>query len=208
MKIQLTRSIEMNINKSIALVVLLFSGAAQANIVQNGSFENGNFVNTTNNFMQVNPADSALSNWTVVNEHIAWGLNASGFSASDGIGFVDMSGFGAQSPNSQLQQLLNTSIGAEYFFSVERQGGISDIFIDGAELTLTAGGTLGGWITYTGAFTATSTSTLLSIDNASSNNIVFVDNVSVISAVPVPAAILSFGTGIIGLIGFAKRKKV
>lgn len=197
----------MNINKLIGLFTLLSSMAAQANIVQNGSFENGNFVNTANNFMQVNPGDSALSDWTVVNEHIAWGLNASGFSASDGIGFVDMSGFGAQSPNSQLQQLLNTSIGTEYFFSIERQGGVSDIFLDGAALTLTAGSTLDDWTTYTGAFTAISASTLLSIDNASGSNIVFVDNVSVVSAVPVPAAIWLFGSGIIGLIGIAKRNK-
>jgi len=74
---------------------------------------------------------------------------------------------------------------------------------------LTTDGTLSlsGWTTYTGAFTATSVETLLSIDNASLSNIVFVDNVSVVSAVPVPAATWLFGTGIIGLIGIAKRNK-
>lgn len=197
----------MNINKFIGIVALLSTASVQANIVQNGSFENGNFVNTSSNFMQVNPSDTSLSGWTVINEHIAWGLSAIGFPASDGVGLVDLSGFGAQSPNGSIQQSLTTVLGTEYIISIDRQGGLSNVLIDGVGLSLTSGAISGAWTTFTGTFTATSASSLLSINNgAPGNPIVFVDNVSVVSAVPVPAAAWLFGSGLIGLIGLSRRK--
>lgn len=189
----------------ISFGVSITAPAAYAlNIVDNGSFEFGSFTNDGFNYMRVDPGETSLLNWTVVNEAVAWGVSPTdGFSASDGLGFVDLSSFGAQSSTSQLQQTLDTVPGTQYLFSIDRQGGVSDIFIDGAALILTSGEKFGDWTTYTSIFTATDTSSLLSINNAApGNQIVFLDNVSVttIASIPEPGVMLLLATGLIGLI--------
>ena len=193
------------------LVLFFISTGSYANLVQNGGFENGNFVEVTAGYMIINPGDTALTSWTAVNEGVAWGLPGDSAAAS-GIGFVDLSEFGANSPNSQLQQSLSTSIGTQYIFSYDQKGA-SEVVLGGTLLALTAGATSNGWTTFTSMFTATSTLSLLSLNNLGTNNpIVFVDNVSLteidISAVPVPAAVWLFGTALVGLIGYGKRRKV
>ena len=192
------------------LTCVLLSGAsvAQANLVANGSFEEGSWMNTSGGWMRLNPGDASMTGWTVVDQYIAWGDDPPGFPAVDGDRLLDMSGFAADSPNSKVQQVLSTDIGQDYLFSVQMtQSGLSNIKIDGALLTLDPVGGGGAWTIYQAVFTAMSDATLLSIENASPGNvIVFVDDVSVTAVVPVPAAAWLLGTGLLGLIGVARRK--
>lgn len=193
------------------LLALLVSNTANANLVQNGSFENGSHVDDGANYMRLVPGDTALLNWDIANE-VAWGLSPTdGFSASVGVGFVDLSSFGRSSPNGTVQQILGTSIGTQYLFSYDSRGA-SSVNIDSTELLLSAGSTSNNWTSYTSVFTATSALSLLAIENNSGSVVVFIDNVSITeldaSAVPVPAALWLFGTAAIGLFGIRKRRKV
>jgi len=186
-----------------AVAACLASGAATAaNIVPNGSFESGAFANTTCNYMLLEPGDSSLTGWTVANQSIAWGRSTcDGFTGSDGQSFVDLSAFGANSPNGTLEQLLGTTTGVQYDFAIDRQGGAVTVTLGGTPLTLTSGALVGGWTRYTSSFTATSNSTLLAIQNAAPGNpVVFIDNVQLSTVVPVPAAgwLLVAGLGALG----------
>lgn len=179
---------------TLTFSIALTAGSASANLVANGSFEDGDFVNTAANYMRLNAGDPALTGWTVA-DTVAWGLAPTdGNTASDGVGFVDLSGFSAESPNGELQQILSTVSGLSYAFSIDRQGGAIDVSIDGAPVALTAGGSNGAWTTYTGTFEATTAASLLSIANAApGNRIVFIDRISV---VPEPG---SLGLTLLGL---------
>jgi hypothetical protein len=181
----------------------LASGAATAaNIVPNGSFEIGGFANTTCNYMLLAPGDSSLAGWTVANQSIAWGRSTcDGFAGSDGPSFVDLSAFGANSPNGTLAQLLGTTTGVQYDFAIDQQGGAVTVTLGGTPLTLTSGSVVGGWTRYTSSFTATGNSTLLAVSNAAPGNpVVFIDNVQLSAVVPVPAAgwLLLAGLGALG----------
>lgn len=185
-----------------------------ANLVANGSFEDGLFTNEIGGYMILAPGETPLSDWAIVNGDVAWGMSPSdGFLASDGVGFVDLSSVGASSTMGTLEQELSTSIGTEYLFSFESQGQLAGVSIGGVSLALTAGVTLDNWTTYTSVFTAVSLSSLLSIANVPPpDSIVFVDNVSVteidVSAVPLPAALPLLGGALtlMGFFGWRKRR--
>jgi len=163
----------------IVLVASLTTFPAHAqNLVTNGSFEEGTHVSDGCNYMRVGAGSVALTDWTVVSE-VAWGKNpCDGFTASDGVAFVDLSSFGSQSPNGELQQSLDTTPGTEYVFSIDRQGSNAAVSLGGSPLDLTPSSSSGPWTTYTAAFTATSSTTILSIRNVTPLvQVVFVDNV-------------------------------
>ncbi len=77
----------------------------------------------------------------------------------------------------------------------------------------TFGGSSAGYTTNTLQFTAESSATTLAFENLYEGdgwgNYPHLDNVSVVgpSAVPIPAAFYLFGSGLIGLVGMAKRKQ-
>ena len=197
----------------INLALLGFSANSFASLVSNGSFENGAFINEGSNYMELSPGETSLSGWTIVNGNVAWGLSPTdGHSASDGVGLVDLSSFGSASSTGTVEQELSTGIGTQYLFSFDIKVALSGVSLGGSSLALSQGGTSGAWTNYTSLFTASSALSLLSIANGNpGSSIVFIDNVSVtetnVPTVPVPAAVWLFGSALVGLIGFGKRRK-
>ena len=196
----------------VGFALLGVASISSANLVQNGSFEDGNHRNDSFGYMVLNAGDTELDNWVIGNQ-VAWGLPAfDGFTASDGIGFVDLSSLGSRSPFGEVKQQVNLIGGNKYLFSYDTQGA-SNVSVEGVGLlALDIGSTVNNWTTFTSMFTATSSAlSLLSIQNASGSGIVFIDNISLTdlggSEVPIPAAIWLFGTALIGLVGFSKRRK-
>ena len=191
---------------------LSFYGNVSANLIVNGSFENGSFSNQGSNYMKLLPGDTNLNGWTIINE-VAWGLSPTdGFTASDGSGLIDLSSFGAQSPNGSVSQSFATIIGEDYQFSFDVRGLLSIVEINGAALALSSGASSGGnWTNYNSTFTATSILSNLTITNNNSNNtVVMIDDIVVNgpSAVPEPSILVLFGAGLFVLGVTNIRRKV
>ena len=65
---------------------LFAASAAQANLLTNGSFEAGAFVNQGNDTMSLPPGSTVITGWTVVTDTTAWigPTNPFGLTASEG----------------------------------------------------------------------------------------------------------------------------
>lgn len=194
-----------------ALAVSVFAGlcgTANANLVTNGSFEQGAFVNTSCNYMELTPGNGALTGWDV-SATVAWGMNTcDGNVASEGNAFVDLSSFGAQSIGSLSQDLALVD-GMEYQLSIDTMGG--DVSISIGNVLLDLVGSSGGWVTT--LFTFVADGSLLTITNSAPGNpIVFIDNLIVTGAspVPLPAAfpLMAMGAGALGWAARRRRRKV
>ncbi len=195
---------------SLTILTFVFSiSSTSANLITNGSFENGAFVNQVANYMELSPGDSALTGWSIFDGPVAWGLGANDvIPASDGIGYIDLSGFGANAPNGSIGQSFSTTSGLDYKFSFSIFGDLSQVAIDGNILTLNNVGSTNGWTDYSSVFTASSNSSDLTISNITPGSlIVFIDDVSVTAvSVPEPSMLILMGAGLAGL-GFTCRRK-
>ncbi len=209
-------------------------------LITNGGFESGNFTPVGFDYPespafgeilfydrieQAGPQD--LTGWTVGNS-LVWGLNADDINTHSGAGLVDLTGVGDVTPHGILNQTINTLVGQQYTFSVfETQdfgGGVGfDVLANSVALVLS--GTPGFWdysatgATYgqiTGVFTATSTSTTISIVGhvlGSTQYMIGLDDVSVtgpgLAETPIPPALPLFATGLgaMGLLGWRRKRK-
>jgi hypothetical protein len=186
-------------------------------IVLNGSFEdlNGQFVNQTCGYMPLGAGSTAIADWTVTPSTtgtLVWASSPTcdAFTASNGQFLLDLSGFGASSPNAGLQQSLTTVIGQTYTVTIDLatiNNGPVAITVDAMLLSLSAGSPFlmgsTSWTPYTGTFTATSLTSLLTIAKTSpSSDIVFIDNLTVEAqadaTVPEPASLILLATGLVG----------
>ena len=162
------------------------------NLVHNGSFENPKktWMDTNCNYMSLLAGATTIPSWTVssstVNE-IVWAMTPTcdGHTAAAGTFFIDLTGFGGDSPNGAVQQTLkNLVIGHVYNFTM-------DMITDSAPPTVTVGGSIitltpgkaikrGSdlWIPEKGTFTAETTNPTLMIQNGGIE-IGFIDNVAV-----------------------------
>jgi Glucodextranase, domain B len=173
-----------------ALLTITGSG----NLVQNGSLEdlNNAFVNTTANYMSLSAGATTIANWTVAPGTIGtivWGKSptADNHTASNGSFFVDLTGFGSNSPNGALQQQLqNLIVGQQYAFSMDTEvvGQLPVVTVGGIAVALSPGAafTAGSdiWTPQTGSFIANATNPVLTIANQSpGQQITFIDNIAI-----------------------------
>ncbi len=214
---------------SVAAVFALMVAAAltparAVPFVLNGSLEdlNGNFVNDAANFDQLAAGATSIANWTVsagTTDNIAWGqsVTGDGRSAPFGSFFVDLSGFGDDSPNGAVEQMLSgLLIGGTYNLSLFSSGTLPLVTVGGVAVPLIGGpSVIAGPDTYTqqtGTFNAVSSNLLLKIaNNTPGAQIVFIDNIAVdgpsgAASVPEPGSLALIGIGLVGL-GLMRRRK-
>lgn len=212
--------------------MLAFGGAAEAATIANGSFEGGPPAGGS---QEVNVGDTTIPGWTIVNQSgtttgggksIAWlGDGAYGFNTPFPTDYLDLTGYYGSTGDSGVAQSIATEVGGVYTLSFYlgahpdnvpisvnvSAGAESALISDPLTSGITAGNTL--WTQETFNFTATSTSTLLSIiGNNSGQDFIGLDNVSisggpVTAAVPEPAswAMMLAGFGVIG--GAMRRRR-
>ena len=212
----------------IGVLAFAFTSNSYANLVVNGSFENGNFAQNTafSGTMSVPVGSTAITGWTVVgNDEIAWinlnnpaGFQWGDLTPSDGDWFLDLTEFPAGAPFGGVSQDISTVVGENYALSFDlgsstdwgnvpsaisvNAGSVSQTFTS-AQPTNT-----NEWTTFSLTFAALSPVTTLSFVGASGSSYIGLDNVSVFgaSAIPIPAAAWLFGTALVGFIGFGRRR--
>ena len=176
----------------LALVLVLPAPGQVPNHVRNGSFENpkNTWVNTTCNYMALTAGSTTIPQWAVTSDtvnEIVWAFapTCDGVSAAAGKYFVDLSGFGGDSPNGGVQQIVKKlTPGQQYSFSIAVVGTVPLVTVDGVPLALTPGtpfkrGTT-LWTPETGSFTAQATAAALIIQNPQPGaQIVFIDKVAI-----------------------------
>ena len=209
-------------------LILISISSAKANLISNGSFEVAT-INPGGSFIPVFPGEPFITDWDVVVQDVHY--MGTFWQSSDGIRNLDLDGVTGSSGG--VSQTFSTVAGTQYnvtfdmsgnFFRgpvvkpmrVSADGQSQDFFFD----TSTVPGGISvsnmGWTTMSWSFIADDTSAtlqFLSLTNTLPNIVPgwgpALDNISVLAAnpIPVPAAAWLFGTALIGLVGFSKRRK-
>lgn len=198
-------------------VFFAISQVASANLVTNGSFESGGYIPSSNDTMTLSVGSTVMDGWTVTEDFIAWIGPANPWSllANEGDFFLDLTDFSTGFPFGGVSQTIKTDKGQSYELSFDlgssnRWGRPSAIEASAAGTSNTfTSNTVGGisdWDRFSMVFTANSESTTISLTGTTGSRYIGLDNVSV-SAVPVPAALLLFLSGMLGifLFGYSKR---
>ena len=193
---------------------------AHANLLTNGSFEAGAFVNQGSATMSLGAGSTVISGWTVVTDTVAWiGVgNPFGLSANDGSFFLDLTNYQAGAPFAGLSQVIETTPGAVYSLSFDL--GSSTFWGRPSAITASAAGTsatftslLTGtnndWQHVSMDFAATSSSTTILLQGVTGFNYIGLDNASVdlvsTPAIPEPGAWALLLAGIAAL-GLTRRR--
>jgi Protein of unknown function (DUF642) len=195
---------------SMAAVSALFAAApmARANLLTNGDFETGVTPPQTNGNQQTIPAGSTnITGWTATggpgSDGIAWLANGNqfGVSSESGVDFLDLTGLRDTAPYFGVSQSIPTTIGQTYtlsfFIGVDNSNGL---FTGPVGVSASAGatsqtfsninptGTGNIWTPESLNFTATGTSTAITLTGTQGNQYIGLDNVSVV-ATPEPASL-------------------
>jgi len=200
---------------------LLGAAAAHANLLSNGSFESGSFVNQGNDTMSLAAGSTTISGWTVVTDTAAWigPTNPFGLSASDGSFFLDLTNYQAGPPFAGMSQVIATTPGATYALSFDLGGstrwGRPDAITASAAGTSTTfttplTGTNNDWQHISMQFMASSSLTTVRLQGATGSNYIGLDNASVdfVSGpvVPEPGTFVLLSLGLAGVVLARKRK--
>ena len=205
---------------------------AQAqNLLVNGSFEDGAFVNQGNQTMSLAPGSTLISGWTVLTDATAW-INVGnpfGLAASDGGRFLDLTNYSAGAPFAGVSQTFATLAGATYTLSFDLGGsnawGRPDALIASAAGTLatfvTAAPSVAtpnnDWYEQSMTFTASGATTTLTLQGSTGFNYIGLDNVVVelvsgpgpgpdpVPAIPEPSTWALTLAGLAAIAGAARR---
>jgi hypothetical protein len=200
---------------------LLAATTAHANLLSNGSFESGSFINQGNDTMSLAAGSTAISGWTVVTDATAWigPTNPFGLSASDGSFFLDLTNYQTGSPFAGMSQVIATMPGATYALSFDLGG--STFWGRPDAITASAAGTSATFTTpKTGSnnewqhvsmqFTASSNLTTVLLQGVAGSQYIGLDNASVdfvsAPAVPEPGTWAQMVAGLAALGAAARRR--
>jgi hypothetical protein len=210
---------------------LILAGHARADLLTNGSFENtgSTFVGDANSTMILASGSSTIPGWTTTNgTFTAWIKNGNPWNipAADGSFFLDLTGYSDSGTYGGVTQSFATTIGTQYTLTFDLgYGGNSGLFAGPVSVNVSAGGaatTLTSasgtpnpalWSLETYNFTATSTTTMLSIigHSTAGGDYIGLDNADVelatVGAVPEPATFSLVGVALIGLTTFRLRQR-
>jgi hypothetical protein len=212
-------------------VTAFAAGAAHANLLVNGSFESGVFTDQGNATETFSAGNTTMPGWTVTGRQLSW-INVGnpwGLSAQDGNLFLDLTAYIAGAPFGGVTQTIATTLGQQYdlsFFLGSRTdlwggppisitasaAGVSQTFTDNASHNIST------WTREDLLFTASGTSTAITLLGTAGVNYIGLDNVSVDcvgtdcsgtprsgGAVPEPATASLLGFGLAGL-AFIRRR--
>jgi Protein of unknown function (DUF642) len=201
----------------VVSLVCMVSYSGRANLLLNGSFEYGSFVENSafSGRMDLASGSTVISDWVLGKSTTGafaylWWMKTPNYNAQDGSYCVDLDSNG-NSPFSFIQQTFSTVIGQQYqftgYFASEGNGGpaSTSVLINGNSIgTATTGSGAGNnpgpdfnnlvWTVESFYFTASSTSTTLTLQDATmvpfkdSYYNPIIDNVSVV-AVPEPSVL-------------------
>jgi len=89
------------------------SGRASANLLTNGSFENGCFVNNGYGEQSLPVGSTAITGWTTTTAELVWFINGNeyGATAQDGSMFLDLTGHHVSYPYGGVSQTVNLAAG-------------------------------------------------------------------------------------------------
>jgi Protein of unknown function (DUF642)/PEP-CTERM motif len=211
--------------RALLLTAALTGGTSvQANLLTNGSFESGGFVNQGNDTMSLAAGSTVITGWTVVTDTTAWIGAASpwNLNASDGSFFLDLTNYQAGAPFAGMSQTIATTPGATYSLSFDlgsssQWGPLPD------SITASAAGTsqtffsptsgIDVWTNASMQFVAASASTTVLLQGASGFNYIGLDNVDVEfvsgpgpGSVPEPTTLALLGLGLAGLLATSRRR--
>ena len=195
------------------------TSASAANLISNGSFEGGGNANTQNTELSV--GSTAMPSWTVINAttSLIGPTNTFGLGASDGGYFLDFTSLNDNGAFGGVQQSVATTAGHTYILTFDL--GSASQYGQPVSLTAKAGATSGifsstatasgySWEGQSFAFTASGTSTLISLYGTSGRQYIGLDNVALadtgVAAVPEPGTWGMMLAGF-GMIGFAARRR-
>jgi Protein of unknown function (DUF642)/PEP-CTERM motif len=218
---------------SAAAMALATGGPAYANLLTNASFETGTHTNDGNNTETFGAGATSIVGWTTVGSHVSWIADPNPFAltAEDGNLFLDLTGYTAGAPFGGVTQSIATTAGDNYALTfylgsytarwggppvsiIASAGSTSETFTDSA---LTVAST---WTLETLDFTASGSTTAITLIGVSGVNYIGLDNVDVEcvstagcgtssgggTSVPEPATLALFGIGLAGL-AFARRRR-
>jgi hypothetical protein len=199
--------------------------SANANLLTNGSFELGTFVNDGNLTDTFSAGATTITGWSAVGRQISWidVGNPWSLSAQDGNRFLDLTAYNAGAPFGGVTQNVATTAGEQYTVSfylgsytalwggppvsiLASAGGTSQTYMNAAATSTST------WTPFSLLFTATSATTAITLTGAAGVSYIGLDNVSVdpagaAGAVPEPGpfALLALGFGILPLIARRRR---
>jgi hypothetical protein len=217
--------------------LLVGAGAANANVLTNGSFETP--ATAAGTFTNYAVGSTGLTGWTVTGPSGGCGVSTvSGtfsqggvtFEAEDGSQWLDLTGDGCNTTEGVAQTVTTTSgdkYQLSYWIGNTTGGGIfgttstASVFLNGSataaftDTNSTADSTGLNWEEFTHTFVAGSSTTLdfVNEDPGSDNsngldNVVLLDEGPATIGVPEPLTLSLFGAGLAGAAAMRRRKKV